>query len=128
MARWVNVGLAVSKDAEGFGEDFTSFSFTFACAAPVTSKEDEEEDFVRFLFPPTFFLPLFSIVQIPFGPLKSGIPASVLTPAPVRITTCFEDLMREIIFDILFSSDRLLSVNSGKPHTPLFGYFDNLPA
>ena len=34
--------------------------------------------------------PFSSNVQTPFGPLKSGIPADVLTPAPVWNTMCFE--------------------------------------
>ena len=47
--------------------------------------------------------PFSSKVQTPFGPLKSGIPAAVLTPAPVWITMYF-DSRKSCIKSAIFTS------------------------
>ena len=48
--------------------------------------------------------PFSSKVQTPFGPLKSGIPADVLTPAPVWNTMCLASRKSFVNSAILISS------------------------
>jgi len=53
---------------------------------------DFSPDFLRFLLPFLFFLfrSSCSLVQMPLGPRKSGMPALVEMPAPVSTTVYFD--------------------------------------
>ncbi len=54
-------------------------------------------------------------VQTPFGPLKSGMPADVLTPAPVWKTTCLLCLIRSASADTFLSTSWGSESNKRKP-------------
>jgi hypothetical protein len=69
-----------------------------------------------------------SFVHIPEGPRKSGIPAEVEMPAPVKTTMCFAALTISNNFVIFKVILRSVSTCSGNPHTPLFLYLDKREA
>ena len=92
----MNVGRTVSKEA------------------PEIDARSGGRAFFRF-----FFLASSSSVQLPFGPRKSGSPALVDTPAPVRTTTRSAARTMSMSCASLASSTAGASSVSGSPVTPL---------
>ena len=57
-----------------------------------------------YVFPSKGLNGIIPIIYYTFGPLKSGIPAAVLIPAPVCTTTCLEALIHSASFSTLTSA------------------------